>query len=120
MGKKKILVTGSAGVAGQYFGKTFSNYQLLLTTKNNLDVTKKEDVFATVEEFNPDIIIHLAAETDVDLCERDKKHALSVNYLGTKNIAEACLKVVATLVYVSTSAVFNGKKRYYVESGDQP
>jgi len=62
--------------------------------------------------------VHAAALTDVDLCEKDKNLAFNVNVLGTKNVVEACKKVNAHLVYISTDYVFSGEKGYYSEQDE--
>lgn len=76
-----------------------------------LDITDRVAVDKAVTEANPDIVIHCAAWTAVDAAEdeenRDKVHAINVE--GTKNIAEACKKIGAKMVYISTDYVFSGQ-----------
>jgi dTDP-4-dehydrorhamnose reductase len=70
-----------------------------------------------IRKYKPKVIIHLAAETDVMRCERDPQHAYFVNSIGTYNVAVAAREVGAKLVYISTSAVFDGtKKKPYAET----
>lgn len=80
------------------------------TDSESLDVTNLDEVMRVVRQYRPQAIIHLAAETDVDLCDRDPNHAYSVNGIGVYNIATAALDVGAKLVYVSTAGVFDGEK----------
>ena len=75
-----------------------------------LDVTDTERVLAIVGENRPDVVIHAAAYTDVDGCERDPDRAFRVNALGTWNVAAACRQSGAALVYISTDFVFDGEK----------
>ena len=75
-----------------------------------LDVTDTGRVLATVGENRPDVVIHAAAYTDVDGCERDPDRAFRVNALGTWNAAAACRQSDAALVYISTDFVFDGEK----------
>jgi dTDP-4-dehydrorhamnose reductase len=75
-----------------------------------LDVRFRADVDAWVERVWPDMVLHLAAETDVDLCEAEPDHAFSTNALGTKHVALACQAADLPLVYISTAGVFDGKK----------
>ncbi len=119
MAKKRILITGSAGTVGSYTSTLFPEFTLLLTTKNDLDVTKKSMVASVIHKFTPDYVLHLAAKTNVDECEKNPQEAFLTNARGTENIAKACKNVNATLIYLSTSAVFNGKKRFYTEK-DSP
>lgn len=117
--KRKILVTGSNGTVGSYIPFSFSHDALFLTTRKTLDITDKKTVNRIFENICPNVVIHLAAKTNVDECEKNSEEAYFVNAQGTQNIAEACSKYGATLVYVSTAAVFNGKKKYFTEK-DQP
>jgi dTDP-4-dehydrorhamnose reductase len=58
----------------------------------------------------PDLVMHLAAETDVDLCEVQPEYAWETNALGTQNVARACAAAELPLVYISTAGVFDGQK----------
>ena len=125
----KILVTGSAGMLaadvipalikqGHEVIQTDINQRLPAIFK--LDITDANEVFKQVEEYKPDYVFHLAAETDVDLCEEKPDHAFYVNTSGTENIALACQKYNVKLLYISTAGVFYGdKKEPYTES-DKP
>ena len=79
-----------------------------------LDISKKNDVDAFFAANDPDTVILLAGETDVDLCERDKGHAHMVNAIGAKNVAQACEG--RRLIYFSTDFVFDGTKGNYSEN----
>jgi len=115
----KILFTGTAGMLAAEIVPVVmrEKHQVVLTDINRrlpdidaLDVTVKEDVLRKVGRMRPDYIFHLAAETDVDLCEKDPDHAFRVNTLGTQNIVSACKDLGVKLVYISTGAVFDGNK----------
>ncbi len=60
--------------------------------------------------FDPEIVIHAAAATDVDGCERDPALAYLGNALATRHIARSAAENDAQLVYVSTNFVFDGSK----------
>lgn len=119
MQKKKILVTGSNGTVGSYIASSFPHDLLFLTTRKTLDITNEKNVVGVFNKINPDVVIHLAAKTNVDECEKNNDDAYLVNAIGTQNIAERCRKHNAVLIYVSTGAVFNGEKGYFVEH-DEP
>lgn len=119
MQKRKILVTGSNGTVGSYVSSLFPHDELFLTTRKTLDIRDKGSVIQMFDNVRPHIVIHLAAKTNVDECEKDSDDANLVNHLGTENIAKACNKYSSTLVYVSTGAVFNGEKTYFTEN-DKP
>jgi dTDP-4-dehydrorhamnose reductase len=58
----------------------------------------------------PDWVIHAAAATDVDRCEREPAWAMAINAEGTSRVAEACRRTGSGLVYLSTDYVFDGTK----------
>lgn len=106
---KKILVTGGYGTLGSYIREAFHASTVILTGKDTLDVTNKTQVVVAIKKYNPDLLIHLAALTDVDFCEKNPKLAMDVNFGGTKNIVSVCSSYNIPLVYISTAAVFNGE-----------
>lgn len=76
-----------------------------------LDITDKVAVKTLLEEIHPDVVIHCAAWTAVDLAEdADKREKVrEINAGGTENIAEACREIDAKMVYISTDYVFDGQ-----------
>jgi dTDP-4-dehydrorhamnose reductase len=81
-----------------------------------LDVTRREEVLTAVSALRPQVILHAAAFTAVDDCERDPDRAFGVNALGTRHVAEAARRYGSHLVVLSTDYVFEGTaKRPYVE-----
>ncbi len=77
----------------------------------SLDITDAEAVTRVLTEVKPDVIIHCAAWTAVDMAEDDDKVALvkKVNVDGTQNIANAAKELDAKMVYISTDYVFDGQ-----------
>ena len=75
-----------------------------------LDVRDAAAVDASVEDLRPDLVLHLAAETDLEECEADPDHAYLTNTIGTHNVALSARKHGATVVYISTAGVFDGSK----------
>ncbi len=77
----------------------------------SLDITDKDAVEKTIREINPDVVIHCAAWTAVDMAEDDDKVALvrKVNAGGTQNIADVCKALDCKMLYLSTDYVFNGQ-----------
>lgn len=76
-----------------------------------LDITDKDAVLKTIENVKPEVVVHCAAWTAVDLAEdennRDKVYA--INSLGTQYVAEAVKKIDAKMIYISTDYVFDGQ-----------
>ena len=77
----------------------------------SLDITDKAAVEKTLEEIQPDVVVHCAAWTAVDMAEDDDKVAKvrAVNAGGTENIALICRKLDCKMVYISTDYVFDGQ-----------
>lgn len=77
----------------------------------SLDITDAQKVMETIKEVNPDVVVHCAAWTAVDLAEDEDKQAKvkAINVDGTQNIANACKAIDAKMVYISTDYVFDGQ-----------
>lgn len=109
-----ILITGAGGQLGHDLVRVFSEqglHRINAFTRQELDVTEEEAVFRTVAAVRPDVIVHAAAYTQVDLAETRMEEAYKVNSLGTRNVALAAVQTGAKLVYISTDYVFDGTKR---------
>jgi dTDP-4-dehydrorhamnose reductase len=107
----KILVTGASGMLGGDLCRLLADrHSLYATDVDTLDVSVPGQVLAAVEQSLPELVIHLAAWTDVDGCERDPFNAYRVNTVGTQNVALACQKAGIPMVYLSTISVFDGLK----------
>ena len=76
-----------------------------------MDITDKDAVEKMVSELRPDVVVHCAAWTAVDLAEDEDKaeKVHQVNGAGTENIALACKKADCKMVYLSTDYVFDGQ-----------
>jgi dTDP-4-dehydrorhamnose reductase len=80
-----------------------------------IDLTHRQDVRKVIDEFEPDVIVHTAAVTDVDLCEKERALAWQVNVGCVENLAYAAKLVGAKLIHLSTDYVFDGKDGPYSE-----
>ena len=83
------------------------------------DITQRKDTLQSIVNAGPSVVVHTAAETDVDRCETERDLARRVNVQGTVNVADACSKIGAKLMFVSTDYVFDGNKGNYAET-DEP
>lgn len=109
----KILITGGNGQLGQEMQQLLDerSIEYTATDSQDLDITNKEAVDKYFEENKPEVIYHCAAYTAVDKAEGEGKEInWKVNAEGTENVAKAAQKVGATLVYISTDYVFDGKR----------
>jgi dTDP-4-dehydrorhamnose reductase len=125
---QRILVTGSGGLLGRRLMNVLKNdYEVLGIDRHAsidqnefaLDIAQKERTVETIVKLHPSVIVHTAAETNVDLCESDHEHARRINVEGTANVVEGCVKVGARMIFISTDYVFDGIKGNYSEI-DQP
>lgn len=75
-----------------------------------MDITNSEEVTETIKKVNPDVVVHCAAWTAVDLAEEseNKEKVMSINVGGTENIARVCKELDCKMVYISTDYVFDG------------
>ncbi|MFA5387088.1 MAG: NAD(P)-dependent oxidoreductase [Candidatus Paceibacterota bacterium] len=110
----KVLITGAEGVVGNYadFG--------VKTDRSSMDITSLDSVLSVCRQHKPTAIIHLAAATDLAKCESDPQYAYSINSIGTYNVALAAKEIGAKMVYVSTSGIFDGKKKIPYAEDDEP
>lgn len=123
----RILIIGGTGVIGSKIVKesikekhdtnfTFMKNNCNLLCGNFLDITQKQNTIEFIKKKSPDIIIHCVALTNVDKCETDKISANKINVQGTENVVLGAKITNSKIVYISTSAVFNGEKSEYFEN----
>ncbi|MCM8804952.1 MAG: dTDP-4-dehydrorhamnose reductase [Candidatus Omnitrophica bacterium] len=120
---KKILITGGNGLVGRYLNNILHNrkdYQVFSFGKEEFEITDKDNSFKIFKGIKPDIVIHLAALTDVDYCERNPLDAYKVNSEGTKNISEISYNFNSFIIYLSTDFVFDGEKKTPYTEKDNP
>ena len=77
----------------------------------SMDITDADSVKKVITEANPDVVVHCAAWTAVDLAEDEDKieKVRAINATGTQNIASVCKELDCKMVYISTDYVFNGQ-----------
>ena len=125
-----ILIIGGRGFLGYFLhqgltklGKeTHSTFNKNIINEENfhpLDLDDNLAVMKIIDEKIPDIIIYTAGLTNVDLCEENNRLAKAINVNGIKNVIEGAKKYNSKIIYISTSAVFSGKKDEYFED-DKP
>ena len=116
----RIVVTGADGQLGVELVPTLSvRTEVIGTTIADLDVTD-HDCADRIAALAPDWVVHAAAATDVDGCEREPERAMVVNAEGTRLVAEGCRRAGSGLVYLSTDYVFDGRKRAPYTEADTP
>lgn len=125
----KILVTGAAGMLGSALcpilredGHVVLATDICLTEEamEHLDVRDCDRVLDFCRQQRPDAIMHLAAETSLEVCEANVAEAYATNTLGTRNVAWACRELNIPMVYIGSIGVFDGLKPTPYDENDVP
>lgn len=115
---RKFQETGNAEVFGLAKGanrlKNKAGYTYI-----NLDLLEFDKVAALIQQIAPDVIIHTAAMTHVDLCEKEQEACEMINVKAVENLVTCCRKYGIHLIHISTDFIFDGLKGYYTEE-DMP
>lgn len=122
--KRILLVVGAKGMLGRdllgVLRSSFPDDEVIGWDIEEIDIQKGEEAATKIEKLQPDIVVHIAAYTDVDGCELDKEKAFRVNAEGTRVVALAASRGRAKMVYLSTDYVFNGNKEEPYLENDSP
>ncbi len=121
---KKILITGCGGMLGSSVYEvlapraqvTATDIDLNESWLSHLDVRDKAEVTKVVAEVNPDYIIHLAALTDMEYCEKNIENSYKTNIESVQFLSREALARGIPFVYISTAGIFDGYKDHYVET----
>ena len=118
----RVLITGANGMLGTDLSSLLeaNGHEVVRTGVTEradrpsngwerLDITDFSSVATAVLRHQPDAVMHCAAYTDVDGCERDWHKASLINTQGTWNVAAVCGAHDITLIYISTDFVFDGE-----------
>ncbi len=108
---KKIIVTGANGQLGRAVNLQYADsteYELINTDVEELDITSIDKVMEFVRDVRPYAVINCAAYTAVDACEKEEDLAFRINALGARNLSIAAGETGAKLMHVSTDYVFDG------------
>jgi len=111
------MVTGAKGMLGSDLCEVLSNdFDVKGVDIDDFDIADEGATLNAIVGSGPDVVIHLAAYTDVEASEINPDKAFSVNAIGTLNVARAAREIDAYLVYLSTDYVFDGtKSQPYIE-----
>ncbi|WP_050936826.1 dTDP-4-dehydrorhamnose reductase [Vibrio harveyi] len=116
----RVLVTGSKGQVGHCIIQELSvmkDVSFLAVDRDTLDITDREAVFRTINDFRPTVIINAAAYTAVDKAESEPELSFAINADGPRFLAEAAHEIDAAVLHISTDYVFGGDKLgEYVET----
>lgn len=107
---RATVVTGAGGQLGIELTRRLDAQTAVTLTRSQLDVTKASLVERMLHDISPQLVIHTAAATNVDGCERHRAAAYRTNAVGAWNVARAAARAGAQMVYVSTNYIFDGRK----------
>ncbi len=106
--RNRIVIAGAGGQAGSCLAAEAirRGREVLALTSSQWDITDPQAAGQIVQ--TGDVVINCAAYTNVDGAEGDEERAYAVNAAGPEHIAQACARVGARLIHISTDYVFNG------------
>ncbi|KAG1461042.1 hypothetical protein G6F46_002779 [Rhizopus delemar] len=124
----KAVVTGASGLLGRQVVKAFENancevvgtaFSRASGSLVKLNLTEVEAVKSFIDEQQPDVLVHCAAERRPDVAEKDQSGVLRLNVETPRNLATICKSKGVMLIYISTDYVFDGTSPPY-EVDDKP
>tara|TARA_B100000131_G_C18121437_1_gene613041 strand:+ start:3513 stop:4460 length:948 start_codon:yes stop_codon:yes gene_type:complete len=118
---KRVMVTGGSGQIGSAIKllKKNTKYQLLFPSSNEFDITKSRKMSNYLDKKNIDMIINLAAYTNVDQAEKAKRRSNEVNNKGVYLLASKAIKRNIELIHFSTDYVFGKGKNKVRDMNDK-
>ncbi|HMP99969.1 MAG TPA: SDR family oxidoreductase [Cyclobacteriaceae bacterium] len=127
----KVLVTGANGLLGQKLCELLAqdvNIKLIATAKDALkyqinkasidllDISNALQVEEIFSKYQPDVVVHTAALTNVDECELNKVKCWEINVDGTEHLLKAAAKIQAHFIFISTDFIFDGTQELLDEN----
>ena len=112
-GDSRVFITGCGGMLGKSVYETFSPCSHVMATDIDpnepwleyADVRDLAAMHESVFDFNPDLIINLAALTDLEYCEQNPDESWKTNALGAENMALIAKEIDSPMIHVSTAGV---------------
>lgn len=119
----RIYVAGCGGMLGDAVYRHFAPIAQIKATDiavgdpwlSYADVRDYPAIRKSILDFGAQVIINLAALTDLELCEREPENAWLTNALGAENLGLVANELDATYVYISTAGVFDGRLESYTD-----
>ncbi len=107
----RVALVGGRGQLGRVLERVLgADHEIVILDLPECDITQSEGIDGIIAT-RPDLVLHVAAMTDVEACARDPLAAYRANALGTQNVALACQRADVPILYISTNEVFDGRKQ---------
>jgi dTDP-4-dehydrorhamnose reductase len=126
---RRILVIGAKGMLGRDLVEILRSSsrvdqhldcEILGWDIEEIDIQEEKNTVTKIESLRPNIVINIAAYTNVDGCESHDEKAFAINAEGMRHVALGALRCRAKVVYLSTDYIFDGKKREPYLEDDPP
>jgi len=114
----KYLIIGAHGMLGTALQEVFSD--ATAWDLDDIDITQTDSTAHKIADLGPDVIMNVAAYTDVDGAQEEQQQAFLVNEVGVRNVAMAAKKIGAAVVHYSTDYVFPGDQEAGYREDDKP
>lgn len=102
---------------GSFFEDYFKAKNILVKSfGSELDIRDYKTLEKNITEFNPDLVIHTAAKTNIDWCEQNKLESFAINTLGADNVGKICAQNNIYLVHISSGCVLESKNAEDLQS----
>lgn len=120
----RVLLTGAAGVVGRGLWRHLRERQIDVIAVDiaelpevvQADLRDAETVRGLMEKYEPDVLLHLAANKNVFFCEENRAVAHDVNYCMSETLARACENAGVRMVFFSSDYVFGAEDRMWRET----
>jgi len=113
----KVLFTGGSGLVGSRLVELLSlEFSFLTPSSQELDITNKQAIQSYFSTHEFDLVLHLAAYTNVDRAETEQELCHKINVEGTRNLFEAAKALNKSFIFISTDFVFSGNEPEYNEN----
>ncbi len=107
----RILLTGGSGFVGMRLVKRYQEeHDFAVPTHSEMDITSEASCLKYMKEVKPELVIHLAAISNMATCEKNPEDSYQVNLLGAMNVANASKSVGAKMIFASSDQVYNGSE----------
>ncbi len=117
----RLFITGGSGQVGRALRKRLPpNWTVWAPSSQQWNLENLPEGLATLDTLRPDWVVHLAAWTDVDGCERDPARAFRINTEATAHLARWAARKGVRFLFISTDFVFDGAKRRPYTEDDPP